>query len=313
LRATIDVWAARNLRRLLYSNKIKKWRILPEQESGVKYTVDKDGNYGGDFEFGQRIYDEVARQLNMNPDDLQAVMWFAEKDVWETNGWTNTVGAEKSSFDKEAGKLNLDRYQIGLTTFTSAENFDPKVQEAERISFRNAVRKVPNLAVSRITESSGLYGGTLEPTIREALAIADRRGQIDVLTSLVVDADHPNARPMVEVGFKSPAKPAEIDAVVEAFKANGIDGFTIAKNERGDVLGLRSQYVPEISARYDTLDHLDPAKFVQNALAWTNSSRTALAQIQNIDNVSYRKEGHVSSAIYGKEEYRSIGAPEIDP
>jgi hypothetical protein len=333
LRATIDVWAARNLRRLLYSNKIKKWRILPEQESGVKYTVDKDGNYGGDFEFGQRIYDEVARQLNMNPDDLQAVMWFAEKDVWETNGWTNTVGAEKSSFDKEAGKLNLDRYQIGLTTFTSAENFDPKVQEAERISFRNAVRKVPNLAVSRITESSGLYGGTLEPTfdvefsvqrdakidsqnyleptIREALAIADRRGQIDVLTSLVVDADHPNARPMVEVGFKSPAKPAEIDAVVEAFKANGIDGFTIAKNERGDVLGLRSQYVPEISARYDTLDHLDPAKFVQNSVAWNNNSRAALAQIQNIDNVSYRKEGHVSSAIYGKEEYRTVNPVDL--
>jgi hypothetical protein len=333
LRATIDVWAARNLRRLLYSNKIKKWRILPEQESGVKYTVDKDGNYGGDFEFGQRIYDEVARQLNMNPDDLQAVMWFAEKDVWETNGWTNTVGAEKSSFDKEAGKLNLDRYQIGLTTFTSADKFDPKVQEAERISFRNAVRKVPNLAVSRITESSGLYGGTLEPTfdvefsvqrdakidsqnyleptIREALAIADRRGQIDVLTSLVVDIDHPNARPMVEIGFKSPAKPAEIDAVVEAFKANGIDGFTIAKNERGDVLGLRSQYVPEISARYDTLDHLDPAKFVQNSVAWNNNSRAALAQIQNIDNVSYRKEGYVSSAIYGKEEYRTVNPVDL--
>ena len=333
LRATIDVWAARNLRRLLYSNKIKKWRILPEQESGVKYTVDKDGNYGGDFEFGQRIYDEVARQLNMNPDDLQAVMWFAEKDVWETNGWTNTVGAEKSSFDKEAGKLNLDRYQIGLTTFTSAENFDPKVQEAERISFRNAVRKVPNLAVSRITESSGLYGGTLEPTfdvefsvqrdakidsqnyleptIREALAIADRRGQIDVLTSLVVDADHPNARPMVEVGFKSPAKPAEIDAVVEAFKANGIDGFTIAKNERGDVLGLRSQYVPEISARYDTPDHLDPVKFGQNSDIWMGNAQTALAQIESIDNVSYRKEGYVSSAIYGKEEYRTVSPVDL--
>jgi hypothetical protein len=333
LRATIDVWAARNLRRLLYSNKIKKWRILPEQESGVKYTVDKDGNYGGDFEFGQRIYDEVARQLNMNPDDLQAVMWFAEKDVWETNGWTNTVGAEKSSFDKEAGKLNLDRYQIGLTTFTSAENFDPKVQEAERISFRNAVRKVPNLAVSRITESSGLYGGTLEPTfdvefsvqrdakidsqnyleptIREALAIADRRGQIDVLTSLVVDIDHPNARPMVEIGFKSPAKPAEIDAVVEAFKANGIDGFTIAKNERGDVLGLRSQYVPEISARYDTLDHLDPVKFGQNSKDWMGKAQTTLVQIQNIDNVSYRKEGYVSSAIYGKEEYRTVNPVDL--
>ncbi len=333
LRATIDVWAARNLRRLLYSNKIKKWRILPEQESGVKFTVDKAGNYGGDFEFGQRIYDEVARQLNMNPDDLQAVMWFAEKDVWETNGWTNTVGAEKSSFDKEAGKLNLDRYQIGLTTFTDAGSFDPKVQEAERINFRNAVRKVPNLAVARVSESSGLYGGTLEPTfdvefsvqrdpkiesqnyldptIRQALAIADRRGQIDVLTSLIVDADHPNARPMVEVGFKSPAKPAEIDAVVEAFKANGIDGFTIAKNERGDVLGLRSQYVPEISARYDTLDHLDPAKFVQNSVTWANNSRTALAQIQNIDNVSYRKEGYVSSAIYGKEEYRTVSPVDL--
>ena len=328
LRATIDVWAARNLRRLLYSGKVKKWRLHPEQESGVKYSVDKDGNYGGDFEYGQRIYDEVASQLNMNPDDLQAVMWFAEKDVWETNGWTNTVGAEKSSFDKEAGKLNLDRYQIGLTTFTDADSFNPKIQEAERIKFRDAVRKVPNLAVSRITESSGLYGGVLEPTfdvefsvqrdakidsqnyleptIREALAIADRRGQIDVLTSLVVDIDHPNARPMVEVGFKSPAKPAEIDAVVEAFKANGIDGFTIAKNERGDVLGLRSQYVPEISARYDTPDHLDPAKFVQYADEWIDKAEMSLAQTQTIDNVSYRKKGFVSSAVYGKEEYTKV-------
>jgi hypothetical protein len=116
---------------------------------------------------------------------------------------------------------------------------------------------------------------------------------------------------MVEIGFKSPAKPAEIDAVVEAFKANGIDGFTIAKNERGDVLGLRSQYVPEISARYDTPDHLDPVKFGQNSDIWMGNAQTALAQIESIDNVSYRKEGYVSSAIYGKEEYRTVSPVDL--
>jgi hypothetical protein len=313
-KATIDVWAARNLRRLLYQGKKSRWRILPEQEQGVT---------DADFFFSQKVYDEVGRRMGVATDDLQALQWFNEKDIWETNGWTDKTGAEKSSFDKEAGKLNVDRYQVGLTTFTTPEQFDPAVQRSEMNTFRESVRGLDGLEAARITESEGLYGDvvepsfdvefsvnrrgdvspSIEPVMRSAIETAQRNNQKDVIISLVVDELHPNARPMVEVGFKSAATKAQVDAVTAAFRANGIDGFTIARNERGDALGVRSQYVPEISARYDTLDHLNPDQFAINSGQWVDKARKAIANLENQDNVSYRKEGYVSTAVYGIEEY----------
>jgi hypothetical protein len=321
-KATIDVWAARNLRRLLYQGKKSRWRILPEQEQGVT---------DADFFFSQKVYDEVAKRMGVIPDDLQALQWFNEKDVWEANGWTDKTGAEKSSFDKEAGKLNLDRYQVGLTTFQDASNFDPAVQRAELTSFRDSIRAQEGLEAARVTESEGLYGNVVEPTfdaefsvnrkgevspsiepiIRQAIDTANRNKQNDVFISAVVEETHPNARPMVEVGFKTAASRAEIDAVTAVFRGAGIDGFTVARNERGDVLGIRAQYVPEISARYDTLDHLDPAKFGDNTDAWMQKAKAAIDSLKNQDNVSYRKEGYVSTNVYGIEEYSSVTPSDI--
>jgi hypothetical protein len=319
-KATIDVWAARNLRRLLYEGKLKRWRILPEQEQGVT---------DADFFFGQKVYDEVGKRMGIATDDLQALQWFNEKDIWETNDWTDKTGAEKSSFDKEAGKLNVDRYQVGLTTYRDKNSFDPAVQRSEMATFRESVRGLNGLEAARVTESEGLYGNEIEPTfdvefsvnrrgevspsiepvMRSAIDTARRNNQKDVIISLVVDIDHPNARPMVEVGFKSAATKAQVDAVIDMFRRNDIDGFTVARNERGDALGIRSQYVPEISARpwegatYDTLSHLNPDQFALNADQWMDKARMAIANLKNQDNVSYRKEGYVSTAVYGIEEY----------
>jgi hypothetical protein len=90
LQATIDVWAARFLRAVLYEDKKTPWRIQPKAESAVTNE---------DFAVGQIIFERAAKKLKMNPDDLQAVLWFAEKDRWDKMGWTQKVGAEKSSFD----------------------------------------------------------------------------------------------------------------------------------------------------------------------------------------------------------------------
>lgn len=317
LKATIDVWAARNLRRLLYEGKTERWRILPEQETGVTEP---------DFYFAQDVYDDVAKRLNMNPDDLQALMWFMEKDVWEKNGWTSTVGAEKSSFDKEAGKLALDRYQAGVTTFTTPEKFDPKVQDQERMAIRNSIAKLPGMVSSRVTHSDGLYGNTVEPSfdvefsvqrnpdgtspdigsqVSEILRVASEqdRKQNDVFVSKIVDSKHPNARPIVEVGFKKSASPEDVQKVTQVFQSNGIDGFTLAKDQRGNVIGIRAQYIPEISARFDTLDHLDPVKNIALANEWMQKAETSLAALDAIENVSYKKPGHVSTTVYGIEEY----------
>jgi hypothetical protein len=90
IEATIDVWAARLLRRLLYDGQ-EKWRIQPASETGVS---------NHDFAVSQIIFRKAADKLNINPDDLQAIVWFGEKGVWDTNGWTGEVGAYKSSFDE---------------------------------------------------------------------------------------------------------------------------------------------------------------------------------------------------------------------
>lgn len=90
LQATIDVWAARHLRELLYGGGNEPWRIQPRSEKGVNPQ---------DFALGQIIMQRAAKKLDMNPDDLQAILWFAEKNKWDANGWTGTEGANKSSFD----------------------------------------------------------------------------------------------------------------------------------------------------------------------------------------------------------------------
>ena len=93
LEATIDVWAARTLRRILWGDRVENWRIQPKAETGVSNE---------DFALGQIIFKEAAKTLDMSPDDLQALVWFGEKDVWDKNGWTGEVGAFKSSFDEAA-------------------------------------------------------------------------------------------------------------------------------------------------------------------------------------------------------------------
>jgi hypothetical protein len=88
--ATIDVWAARGLLRLGNEGSNRRWRLLPENETGVS---------DADFYLGQAAYRAAAEKLGMKPDALQAVLWFAEKDHWEKKGWTRGAGAEKSDFN----------------------------------------------------------------------------------------------------------------------------------------------------------------------------------------------------------------------
>lgn len=320
LAATIDVWAARNLRRLLYEGKQKQWRILPEQESGVSYTIDKNGVYGGDFVFAQKIYDQVAKRMGMNADDLQALMWFAEKDVWDKNGWTNKVGGEKSSFDKEAAKLNTSRYQAGVTTYKDKLTYSDKNQELARHQLRKVISNDPNLIASRVTLTEGLYDGTIEPSldvefslkkdsiptaaIKEIVRIGELTNQSDVFISKVVDATDSNARPAFEIGFKKPATSKEIESVMAAFRANGIDGFTVAKDMRGNVIGIRTQYIPEISGRYSS-EHLDLTNYGVLSKKWMDNARKTKQSLTE-PNISYANETHLSTHVIGRGEYSNI-------
>ena len=92
LEATIDVWAARYLRRTLTQG-TAQWRIQAKSESAVQNP---------DFALGQLVFGRAAQKLGMKPDDLQALMWFSEKDFYDQKGWAGDVGAFKGSFDDAA-------------------------------------------------------------------------------------------------------------------------------------------------------------------------------------------------------------------
>jgi hypothetical protein len=98
--ATIDVWAARTLRRLGYDVGGKRWRILPEMEGGVSDE---------DFKFGQRVFAATAERLGTQPDALQGGLWFAEKKYWADHGW---------------GKLDYGDYRSELENLISLRKIE---------------------------------------------------------------------------------------------------------------------------------------------------------------------------------------------
>ena len=123
--ATIDVWAARFLR-----NIAGKPYIPPGAEKAVggKHlagSTQADPKIGGEFGFGQDVFAQAAEKINnsgliknydvdlgdLGADDLQAVVWFMEKEKWTKNGWTTKTG-EGGSLDFEAslaGAPDADR------------------------------------------------------------------------------------------------------------------------------------------------------------------------------------------------------------
>lgn len=161
--ATIDVWAMRTLHRIANSlvQKNNMWRIPAVQETGVKGLYKNLGTQEmpkmvghGDFFLGQETFKQALAELrnqhgtkfdgkfrDMTAADLQALAWFAEKNLYEQNGWTDTLGAQKSSFEdplyRVSGEIdpmheerfsNIRRLLVGV----SAENNTIRTIESSR-------------------------------------------------------------------------------------------------------------------------------------------------------------------------------------
>jgi hypothetical protein len=108
-RATIDVWAARNLQR-----NAGRPRIASMAETGVSGSMLTSGDATLQFGFGQDVFTQAVQWVRadaemaqsdvlskINDDDLQALVWFVEKEIWTRNNWTSAAG-EGGSFEFEA-------------------------------------------------------------------------------------------------------------------------------------------------------------------------------------------------------------------
>lgn len=112
--ATIDLWAARFIRRVIYDGKAKQWRILPATEMPVQHGYRAgDGMLTNDYGIAERAMGLAAESLGMHADDLQALLWFHEKVYWEQNGWSDLRFGD---FREEIARHNNERFVAGITT-----------------------------------------------------------------------------------------------------------------------------------------------------------------------------------------------------
>ena len=312
---TIDVWAARYLRRAIYQGKVDRWRIPPSLEKGVDYSILVSGEMSGDYPFAEKVMQRAADKLGINADDLQAFLWYLEKDVWDKNGWTNKAGAEKASFEQGADTLDTERYQAGVTTFKDADTFDPVVFEQERVALEAEIGKLPGVVAARVTESVGEFysdtGVYIEPTfdveftmdrgsdvtpVREKVnELLKKYNQDATLFSKIVDRENPNARPILEIGLSEPAEKSQIIDDIKAILAeDNVRGFTIAKDSRGRILGVRSQFVPEFE---------NEGVSMEDGIGRFSNAFTKIKERYGKDrNISYIAAGYVDTEVKFQED-----------
>jgi len=185
--ATIDVWAARLLRRMADLP-----RIPPPAEKGVagkhlKGSTLYQPNVGSEFGFGQDVFREAASEINnsgivksfdpqigdLGPDDLQAIAWFIEKENWTKNGWTSKAG-EGGSLDYEmslagsADQKRIDELRQGI----NAGFQPPAMRVGEKREMRDTLPQDQNLVGPPIPPFVGpsTYPGRLEKARQEDIA-----------------------------------------------------------------------------------------------------------------------------------------------
>jgi hypothetical protein len=182
--ATIDVWAARLLQRIA-----GMMRIPSAAESTVTGYMLEDGTTTLQFGFGQEVFKKAVALIRgdetlsenkvfaeINDDDLQAVVWFIEKELWTANGWTSKEG-EGGSFEFEANLTGVaDQERVtALRKIVNAGASTPE-QKAEAIAEIESLERVPDrfIAGLSIQQSSDLQGKPFVPVDADMAALSNR-------------------------------------------------------------------------------------------------------------------------------------------
>ena len=337
--ATIDVWAARMLRRA--ANMVRGAdlpRIPPVAEKGVSGVWNADATeVTGEFGFGAAVMDRVSKMLEkrgitVTPPDLQAIAWFAEKELWGSKGWTTKTG-EGGSFEENIEAFPVERYLAGWSIQQGE-----KVPEQGQASLAQArVMSVlvgdDTVVAARVLPTTGLYGGAVEASfdtewtaikgqhdpsmaMAEIARIAKENDQYDIFVSRVVGPkeDNPNARPGVEIYFKTQRDLEAAMPVLRAFTSKGVDGFTMAVDPRAQTksvageqfIGVRIQYVPEISMRWDDQarkDLLAPGGIEAAIEEKRKLLSDIAAEVRVMDGVAFAAMQNYDTVVVGKENY----------
>jgi hypothetical protein len=331
-KATIDVWAARMLQRLSGGKRLPALlgsAVDGNQNANATAVL---GQYG----FGERVFEKAAAQLGMDPHELQAYAWFAEKELWTQNHWT-TLAGEGGSFEQMADAAGLTRYQAGVSVQQDAPPLDAEVAAAQP-RLEASLKGDENVLAYRAMPTTGMYAGSAERSfdmeltakpewkpnkwVSDLATVAMEKNQYDVLVSKVLNADEvlgsENARPGVEVYFADQKSLDAIMPMIEQITAKGQDGFTFVVDPRmrmkgeagadaGQYVGVRLQFVPEISMRWDENFRAEMAANPEQIRAIIAEKSDAMLDIvnelQQAEGVLSAHHFHYDSFVMGKENY----------
>lgn len=328
--ATIDVWAARILQRLSGGK-----RIPPRAEGAVAGTHSKVAGQehivGSMFGFGQDVFREAAEQLEIAPHELQALAWFLEKDIWAANDWTNEDG-KGGSFEEQADLAAYSRYVAGLSIQQDAP---PPSSEVAKIGKRLR-RELSKLGATsfRASTTTGLYAGDLEQAfdlevtagedfdldgmVRSIVRVSKENNQWDTFISRVLGPDEvsDNAHPGLEVFMPPGTSLEQIQPIIDLISGKGYDGFTLVVDPRtpylkeGGYVGVRIQYIPEITARWDSdfrARVVDDPLLLNDLFEEAARSFTDLQEeILGIEGVTAVLDADYDTLVIGKEYYDAV-------
>ena len=248
--ATIDVWAARFLR-----DAADLPRIPPPAEKAVsgKHLTGstlEDPRIGAEFGFGQEVFAAAAKQINdsgiikeANPelgeigaDDLQAIVWFLEKEKWTKNGWTSKAG-EGGSLDYESvygGSVDRNRVAqlrsiINKKGSTPAQIADAKTEletlEGEPQRFVAGISRERPGAVPTNIEQNELAQEILAPVLKDEKMIGVQAnstyGEFDDVPERSI-----NFEVVTQIDFEPTAM---INGIVEAGRKYDQDAVFVSK------------------------------------------------------------------------------------
>ena len=334
--ATIDVWAARMLRRV--ANNVSKdsfKRIPPPAEKGVTGMWNANATkVTGEFGFGAAVMDKVSKDLkakgiDIAPPDLQAIAWFAEKELWGNKGWTSKVG-EGGSFEENIQNSPVERYVAAHSVQEGDTPPSENVVNFAKKVLLNALGRDKSVVTFRSKETKGLYGGTVEASfdtewvaqqgkfdpaqIVSILASTSKeQNQYDFFVSKVLapNEESLNARPGVEIYFKDQKALQDALPLLKKFTSKGQDGFTLAVDPRATdgsdkYIGVRLQYVPEISMRWDNdlrKKFLKPDEISRVLAGKRKILGEIVSEVARQEGVAHAEMLRYDTLVVGKENY----------
>ena len=161
----------------------------------------------------------------------------------------------------------------------------------------------PEVKAVKVEQTIGMYMDDIEPSFdielvtkpnhdptdlfNEVATAAKQSNQDSAFVSRVITdptTQSANVRPGLEVYFAKSTNDAGAQELVSKIRDMGVDGFTVIKDPRGGVVGLRYQYVPEFDVMYGnkSIDDLDDMIKSNRELL-----DDLLEEVSGMDNISH--------------------------